>query len=506
MNPKFGRKIWLLRRKLVPPEEVAGIDITDAFARLILLDPGTLNITAAAEVKLLPGTVRSGRVESHANLVAALQQLKTSAGTAFSHNPVAILSLSPELFFTHVLSLPDIPEENFKEAARLNAIQLSPIKMQEAYFDWQNLGVDTGTLERELFIAVAPRAAIDPYLEAARRAGIDIIAAEPSSLGLVRVLTYFVTAPDKRAAFLLASVSSDGMDFVVAREGKPFFSHFFSWKDVPEARAGRIDKDGFKTVTRRGISKVLMFFTTRHKEQLASAAPFSPIFQEEIVAVLKDEFRMKVAGYRLPIFGGKALTETWVGALGSALRGIIPRGQDTIVSLMPVGTEELFRRRQASAYVEFWGKAFAAVCAFFIVVFSGLFALSANVRQDVIRALAVQQRSEAVIAAGDLTERAEEFNAFVENVLQAELLERSGAQELSIIAELAGERIEIQQIILSIEGNHIQVRAFALNRREALEFKNRLDVSGRFSKVDFPLAFVREVPGGVEFAITAIFK
>lgn len=498
--------LWLLRRRLVPPEEVAGIEITDAFCRLLLLDPETLNVLAAAETRLPPGTIAGGKVQSLANLEAAFRALKNGAGAAFSHNPIAILSLPPAIFFTHVLSLPDIPEESFEEAARLNATQLSPIKMQEAYFDWQNLGVNLETLERELYIAVASRDAIDPYLEAARRAGIDIVAVEPGSLGLIRVFTYFVTAADKHAAFLLTRVSSDGMDFVIAKEGKPFFSYFFFWKDVPEAAAGAMTGEGFKTVTRRGVAKVTSFFTTRYKEPLVNAALFAPIFQAELAAVLKDEFGMKVAGYRLPVFRGAPLPETWTGVLGAALRGIVPRGEDTVVSLMPVGTEELFRRKQVAAYVAFWGKTIAAMLSLFIVVFAGIFALAASMRKNVIETLSVQRRSENAVAAENLARKAREFNELVANALLAESREEVVADELRAIAEAAGTDVIIRQLSIFAENKQMRLTAFGRDRAAALAFTRELAASGKFMEVDLPLAFVRDIPGGVEFNVTARFE
>jgi hypothetical protein len=497
------RSIWRLKRRLVPPEEVAGIEITEAFARLVLLDPATLNIVTAAEVRIPAGSISAGRIISLANVEAALRALKSAAGPEFSHNPIAILSLPPALFFTHVLSLPDMPEENFEEAARLNAAQLSPIKISDAYFDWHNLGVNLETLERELFIALAPRDVIDPYLEAAQRAGIDIVAVEPWSLGLVRVFMYFASVVDKHAAFLITRVSSDGVDFVIAKEGKPFFSHFFFWRDIPEASGGKVTANAFRAVARRGIAKVSSFFATRYKEPLSNAALFTPVLQNELAAVLKNEFGMKVVGYRLPVLRGASLPETWTGVLGSALRGIIPRGEDTFVSLMPVGTEELFRRRQVVVYAAFWGKVFATAMILFTAVFAILFMFAANLRRNLVGTLAIQRRSESAIVAMELANRAREFNDLAARALEVESKELLFAEELRAILDSAGLEININQ--LSIFGNARQVRlvATASDRASAARFKMRLESSGKFREVDLPLALVRSVPEGVEFTITA---
>lgn len=502
----FRKKLWLIKRRLVPPEEVAGIEITEASLRLLLLDPITLNIETAAEVGLPAGTISAGQVKSLANLAAALRDLKAAAGPVFAHHPSAVLALPPSLFFTQVLSLPDIPEENFAEAARLNAIQVSPIKISEAYFDWQNLGANLETLERELFIAVADRGAIDSYLEAARRAGIDVVAVEPWSLGLTRTFMYFASAHDKRVAFLINRISSDGVDFVVVKDGKSFFSHFFFWQDTPEARGGQISADAFRAIARRGIAKVSSFFTTRHKDPLASAVIFTPFFQDELAAVLRDEFGMKVAGYRFPVLKGETLGETWAGALGAALRGIIPRGDDTIVSLMPIGTEELFRRKQISVYAAFWGKVFAAGLMLFTIVFALVFVFAENFRQGFVENLEVKRRSEGGALAEDLTRRATEFNELVSRVRQAETRERFFIEESRSVIVSAARDIDIRQFSIFGDARQLRLIAFAADRGKAAEFRARLEATGKFREIDLPLALVRSVPGGVEFTVTAVIE
>lgn len=503
----FSHRWWLLKRRLVPPEEVAGLDITDSFCRLVLLDPATLNITAVSQVKIPPGTVVAGKVKSIANLVSALRQVRYDAGPGFSGHSVAVLSLPPPLFFTHVLELPDIPESSFEEAARLNAAQLSPIRFRDAYFDWQNLGVNLETFAREIYIAIAAKTDIDLYLEAARQAGIDIVAVEPSSLGLIRILTYFVTAADKRQIYLMIHVSSDGMDFVVVKEGKPLFNHFSFWRDISEIKDGRMTVSDFDKVTRQGIAKVSAFFLTRHKEFLSNAVIFTPIFRDELFAMLRDEFQMKVVGYRLPAHNSAPLSETWIGSLGSALRGIIARSEDVIVSVMPVGTEELFRRRQFRAFASFWGKALAAILLFFIFVFGGLFVFSANMEKDLLETIAVQKRSEIVGEMARLKLKAQEFNALVEALKYAESRDERWVEEMRILSAAAGLSVFYQTISISKGPPAVfAIRAISADRAEAIAFRDRLAASGSFEKIDIPIASIFDTTGGISFIVNATLK
>jgi hypothetical protein len=499
------KRIYLFGKKLVPPEEAAGIEITENYCRLLLLDPETLEIVSIAEVILGQNVISYGKVQDFNALISNLKTLKDKAGVEFSNHPTAILSLNPSIFFTDVISIPDIPESDFEEAARLNATVRSPFRIQDAYFDWQNLGINLKTLERELYIAACPKDIINPYLIAANRAGIDIIAIEPTFLGIIRVFNHFTTALDRNVAFLLIYINSDGIDFIITEASKPIFSYFVFWKDIPETKAKKVTIEALRKVMHNGISRVLSFFSTRYTEPLKNCVIFSPIMQTELVNLLKNEFAFKVEGYRFPTFNKRPISELWVGALGAALRGIIPRSEDTIVSLMPIGTEELFRRNQIAKYISFWGKVFAVTFSLFIAVFSGIFALSQNLRNSNIATLEVLKKSEQVLVAREFESKAMEFNNLVSLALLAESRQNRIDRELEKIAYSAKDLVRIKEMSILMEGRRIRLIGFAPDRRSVLNFKQKLQDSGIFSKIELPVELIRDIPGGVEFTINMEF-
>jgi hypothetical protein len=217
---------------------------------------------------------------------------------------------------------------------------------------------------------------------------------------------------------------------------------------------------------------------------------------------------MDVAGHRFPLFKGAPLPDTWAGALGTALRGIIPRGEDTIVSLMPVGTEALFREKQLAAFASFWGKTVAAVLTLTVVVFTGIFALAASMRKHLIETLAVQRRSENVVVAQSLSDRAKAFNELVERVREALTKRRTGEDQLKFLFDMAaGTSVTLERISVQLDTNYLEIHARAPDRAAALAFKNKFDASGKFSSVDFPIASIIETPPtGVTFVINLTLK
>jgi len=499
-------KLDTLKRKLVPPEEVAGLEIGDAFARLVLLSPETSNVITAAETAIPAGTIELGKVKSIANLASSLEALKQKAGSDFKAQPLAILSLPSGLFFTHILELPEMSEKEYEESARLNATQLSPIHMQEAYFDWQNLGVDLQTLARQIYIALAAKSDIDEYLEAASRAGIDIVAVEPGSLGFIRLLTHYVLTAEKQAAHLIVAITQDGMNFVITKDAKPLFDYYFYWKNTPEAKDGKITVQDFENIFRRELSRILSFYATRYRDSITNGVLFTPIFPQELADMLRNDFKIKVVGHRLPSYAGNMMSAVWAGALGAALRGVIKRSEDTIVSLMPVGTEELFRRKQFQNFVSVWGGIVAGVFAGLSLLFGIVFAIGWRLRLNEANVLQVLRRSENFTELQRLSEKAKTFNSLVEKAREARSMAKDSSAIFDFMALEAANNIKYQRISFDTRTLLMSVNAFAPNRNEALAFRKRMEDSGRFSKIDMPLVQIIDVPGGVNFTISAQVK
>jgi hypothetical protein len=189
--------------------------------------------------------------------------------------------------------------------------------------------------------------------------------------------------------------------------------------------------------------------------------------------------------------------------LGAGLRGVIPRGEDTIVSLMPTGTEELFRKKQITIYAEFWGKVFAVVLLFFTLALGMLFGFSYNFRQNLAETLSVKRRSESAIAVEGLASRAEEFNQLVSSARQAEARERIFTAELQAVIESVQQDISIQKLSLFGDAGEIRLTAIAPDRAQAAAFRSRLEQTEKFQNIDLPLGLIRTAPEGIEFTITA---
>lgn len=493
--------------RLVPEDTVAGLDITDSACRLLVLSKGNLGVRAIAEAALPAGAVVQGELKNSAGLIQALETLKRQAGRVFSENPMTILTLPSALFYSHVIELPEVQETSYEEAARLNAMQISPIPLEEGYFDWQNLGVNLKTYQREFLIALAPRSKIDPYLDALARSGIRPVAVEPSSLGLMRLLNYFVATAEKTAPYLLIAIGKDGISFVITKEGKPFFDQYIFWQEIEEAKDREVTRQDFETILIRETTKLLNFYRTHYQEEVGQAILMAPILKQELAELLSGEFKLKIIGLRFPTVSGAPLSDLWAVVLGAALRGIIPRGEDTIVSLMPTGTEVAYAKMRAMTFFSLWSKIVIGTLLGILISVGTTMAVLLKFRESLVATLREIRRSTSAQEFTALREEAERFNQLVDAARKAEAQAFSWSPIVRPIVEDARDHgVRLDRVSLTRETKTVRIQAFSPSRQRALDYKNSLEDSGAFSLVDLPLSSFSIVGGGVTFLVNVTLK
>lgn len=488
-----------LARRLIPAEEIAGLEVSDSAVRLLMLSAGQLKVIAKAEANLPAGAIVKGEVKSAVTLTQAFLDLRKQA-PYFAKNSLAILSLPASNFFIQVLALPEMAEASYEEAARLNANQMSPIALQDAYFDWQNVGVNLKTLEREILIGVAAKSRINPYLEALKRAGIEPIAVEPNSLGLIRLLASFSPLAERNAPHMIISLSSDGLGLVISRESKPIFDEYKYWSDIAEAKDGKITREDFETILAREVRRLIDFYDSRFDEDITRLVLLTPILKEELAKMLHDKFGLQPVGLRLPQIDSGTLADNWGSAAGAALRGLIPRASDTIISLMSPGTEESYLAKRWVSFISLWGKT-AAGTLLGLVLAAGLAAaivyrVSSSLEAS-WRNLKAQPPSQEIAA---LEKDVKEFNSLVTGATLAQNAAFNWSKYLDPIVASAPP-IRLERLSFTAGSRQIKIQATSPDRSSALAFRDRLEATKLFSKLDMPISSFVTTINGVTFQL-----
>ncbi|MBI2647728.1 MAG: pilus assembly protein PilM [Candidatus Wildermuthbacteria bacterium] len=168
-----------------------GLDFSDRSLKLCLLDTKGRNAISFGEVDVPQGIVENGEVKNAAELGRAIREgVRTAHGATLPRYCVG--ALPDEKAFVQVVQLPVMPSVGRKEIRSAIAFQAEtyiPYPIDTVYFDFEVLpflGVRVD--HSDVLIAAIPRAVVEPYMEAARIAGITFSLLELESFSLCRAL------------------------------------------------------------------------------------------------------------------------------------------------------------------------------------------------------------------------------------------------------------------------------------------------------------------------------
>ena len=92
--------------------------------------------------------------------------------------------------------------------------------------------------------------------------------------------------------------------------------------------------------------------------------------EKEIEEIIKEEFGLKTIPLRLRRYND--FSAVWFVAFGSALRGLISRRQDVLISLSSSNVIEEFYHEQALSFIALWRNIFFVSLAVLLIVFGGI--------------------------------------------------------------------------------------------------------------------------------------
>lgn len=453
-----------------------------------------------AVVPLGHGVVGEGRMLLAADFLAASKELRRAAGGFRRMLPV-IVSLPSPVVYAQVFAVPAARAEQIEEAARLNLRMLSPIDFAGAYADWQNADESVrpdGSIDA--LGAFVEASVSDAYSTALTASGFLPVAVEFSSLSLARSLAASADMGDTHDPYLVVSVTEDGMTLLAMRNGSPYFTEFIGARSFAakghsphpsEAQGtGQATLVEFQAVAGAAIRRFLNFYRTRWGSAIAKALVVNVMSNKELAAWIKKEFSLEV--YSL---GGYAtLDKSWCVVAGAALRGLIPRAEDTFISLARVGTEDEFERNRARRFISLWRAVALSVLGATVLLYVG-FDMGMIHREDVLRSGLLGEGatgSAAEVAA--LAAQAANFNALADKALAAQSGVRPVAGILRDLNAAMGSSVIFTRI--EVDAHAVRLAGTAGSEQEVIAFKARLMNNPRITDIALPLAGITALPNG----------
>ena len=477
-------------RKISPPLPISGMHITDFAVRYSGFKGGGM---VRESIRLEPGIIEHGVLKNRDTFLAVLKELRRRVLPNEKKSISVVLSLPIRDVYIQTFSVPKVAEEGFKEAADLNARMISPINVDDAYYNWQRISEDISvSVDVKMLGAFVQKAIADEFISAIETAGFGIAAVEFESLSLARSISRAKLVGENEP-YIIVQIAAEGISIVVVRSNVPHFHYFHSWIEV-QGDEKTISIDSFKNAIGDELERVINFYFTHWSgEPLGDVIVVASTFGEEISKVIAE----KSASLRIQIVDPANVN----AVVGAALRGTVQRSEDREISLASLTALGVFEHQQVKNFVRIWRNIFITSLGFLLALF-----VSTNIflRSEIAD---LNKEKESIVSApsaeelASLSEEVAAFNGLVQDVA---VIQAGGVEPSSFlvkISEIAGEDIGIVRISFNPSGLTVLVNGLAPNETAAVNFKNRIGAQAQFYDADLPLQSISTTVEGVSFTL-----
>ncbi len=193
-------------------EPIAGLEISDSFLRIALLDLETrklskkntdpegsrqgtygagetqkeekiITVKAFREKPLKEGIIANGEIKDMNGLVAALKELLKEIKPRINY---AVVSISSDNIYSRLYSFPKtLSGVKLEETMNLTVGFQLPVEPEKVYLDWEKI---ESKEKNEIFLAAIPKSIINAYMEALMAAGLRTVAIEFYPMSVSRVI------------------------------------------------------------------------------------------------------------------------------------------------------------------------------------------------------------------------------------------------------------------------------------------------------------------------------
>ncbi len=498
MKSRFNRFLHMLN----PAPATYGVEISEGALRLVLLHEDGA-VAAYAVVPLPAGTVVAGKIVDAQAFRTACVELRRGMG-GFRALPV-VVSLPAGPVYSQVFAVPAARAEQVEEAARLNLRMISPIEWDSAYADWQKIStIPNGDGSVDALGAFVEASVADAYHTALISAWFLPVAIEFASLSLARALAASADMGDTDAPYLVVNLTGDGMTLLAVKGGVPQFTEFTGWGAFSKsASAGQVTLAEFQSVLGAAIRRFVNFYRSRFHGEIGKALVVNATSNKEVAEWIKKEFPFEV--YSLA--GYATLGKEWCVAAGAALRGLIPRADDTFISLARVGTEDEFERNHVRRFVSLWRAVALSVLTITVALYVVLDMLMIRRENSLAASLYGTGTGAGNAEVAALAVQAANFNALTEKALSAGTRAAPQADILRALYVAAGTRVTLTRIDLDAAARTIAIQGTAANEQAVIAFKGILENNPAVADVSLPLSAITSIPaGGSSFTATITIR
>lgn len=428
-----------------------------------------LEDTVRAHIELQKGIIVHGRVQDAVALGKALATLRRK----FGGPRYCILTLPHAPIFTQTYPLPEhLTEEKLVEAALLAESWRTPFAENTAYVDSELFVNDT---KRRATIMAAQHSDAEPFFAEVMRAGFIPVAAESELSAISRTLN------DGAAQIITTFPHTDYTDIAVFSGTKLLLARSIPAENITSKKALDTEMQRISDYVEAAFGKAP---TKRITQKLPFQSALREIFDND------ETLREDIA--------------SWLPAFGALIRAKIRRRDDTLNSIYPLGTEEMYEYQKFFAFTSLMGT---------LTVLSGLVFLGAFIGMQYAATVllgATAPRDDAALVSqvrAQIAEKETSFGQVNAAISTASILakkEASFVTPLSLLRRMQIDGITLTKVSM-LEVGKIQLVGTARSRAHLNAYRDGLAETPGIASAEVPVTGA-ELRADIPFTMTILLQ
>ena len=460
--------------------QISGLEINESNVSILSLNKSghKLYVVSFARIELEPGTIENGILKKPEIMVKVLTSLQRLAKPKKVSSPYVIVALPESLVYQKITHLPNLEPEKLREAIEINLPDLLPGKKEAIFWGWQEIvGAQN---KKEILVASALKENLTKYFGALNTAGFIPMAVESFSLSSARAFS-------KPMGGLIVSLEKNSATAFILDAGINRFATSFSLKGQKPTE-----------ILWRNIKRILDFYKAEKKISHLPIYLVGGSSTDEIAKYLSEKmgFEVKLTQELMVFPQGEVKSPA---VMGAALRGLISEKDDTNLSLLPVGSKESYQEKRALKIIGGITNIFTITSLLFIILFGGFWGLLSYLNNVSANQLSNLAQAKVDPAVKDIQDTLKNLNPKLSYMKQLLTVKTPLADILLTIENAGAEGVSFVTITLPKEGKIMTITGNAQSREALAIFKDNLEKSKVFDKVDFSSTNVGE--GSTSFTV-----
>lgn len=476
---------------LIPKEKIVGIEINSQKMRMLYLEldrNGKPAVKGQSEIEI---------DEKNFSLSETLNKLKNNFKPQKSLSSFTILTIPQNEIYNEIMEFPTVlSEDQLIESIGLNASENLPLPLSECYLDWQI--IKNGNRTNNVLLSTIPRKIADNYIKILKENDFKLIALEASFLSIERAV--FISK--KPTIFLY--LTDKGITSIIYKNKSPYFSQFELWNETTPKKEISDTKDLSKAIKNK-IKKLALYFESQNNElKIEKILLASHGFDADIIIKKIGKTMLPIEKAELKI---KSLENNdWILVAGAAARAFIPRSDDRIISLLPIGTESLYETQKAVSFIKSIMTLVFSLAIFYIAIFSGSYLFILNLEKNINSQISIKNNLPLPEEYIKIKSETEEFNSYARDLAKIYQGTKSNYDNiLKNINKLNTPGILITTLSSAKQNKSAHISGTASNRNNMSVFRSKIENSNLFENVKFSVKNIAQKEN-IIFEIELTFK